>query len=91
MQKIYYNNISFLKIIFTLQILYGHIIQYFIMYQKEFNKFQLSRTAPNCIKMQFFCFFYTNTERYLAAGTQSVGKRSGVLHGVYFVKGKALQ
>ena len=24
-------------------------------------------------------FFYTNTERYLATGTQSVGKRSGVL------------
>ena len=24
-------------------------------------------------------FFYTNTERYLAAGTQSVGKRIGVL------------
>ena len=35
--------------------------------------------------MQFFWFFYTNTERYL------LGKRTGVLHGVYFVKGKALQ
>lgn len=43
MQKIYYNNISFLKIIFTLQILYGHIIQYFIMYQKEFNKFEFEK------------------------------------------------
>ena len=33
MQKIYYNNISFLKIIFTLQILYGHIMQHYIMSQ----------------------------------------------------------
>ena len=29
--------------------------------------------------------------RCLAYGTQSVGKRTWVLHGVYFVKGKALQ
>ena len=36
--------------------------------------------------MQPFCFFYTNTE------VTSYGrKRSGVLHGVYFVKGKAMQ
>ena len=37
-------------------------------------------------------FFYTNTERYLAAGTQSVGKRIGVLpYGHASQGGKALQ
>ncbi len=36
-------------------------------------------------------FFYTNTERYLAAGTQSVGKRSGATLRARFAGGKALQ
>ena len=42
MQKIYYNNISFLKIIFTLQILYGHIMQHYIM--SQFVEFSFYKT-----------------------------------------------
>ncbi|WP_288684949.1 hypothetical protein [uncultured Brachyspira sp.] len=42
---------------------------------KIYNKNAVLREAyPKDIRL-----FYTNTERYLAAGTQSVGKRTGVL------------